>query len=161
MNLEHLVEGAKIVDLLSPAADAAGRNGDGVSLKNYRRAIIVCSINQGAANTVLLTPQECTAVAGTGAKALTKNCQIWVNQDCATNDTLARQTDAKNFTTSAATTRKQIVFVIDAAALDQANSFDCVRVTTGASAAGNITAATAYLVGPRYAQDTPPSARVD
>lgn len=161
MDFQHLVENAKIVEVLAPAADAGGRTGTGFSMKNYRKAFIVAHITQGNAATVLLTPQECTAVAGTGAKALTQNCRIWANLDTATNDTLARATDAKNYTTDAAVKNKIIVFEIDAAQLDQANSFDCINVTTGASNAANITQIMAYLVEPRYPQVTPPSARVD
>lgn len=161
MNCQHLVENAKIVEVLVPATDAAGRAGVGFSLKNYRRAIIVVHIVQGNAATILLTPEQCTAVAGTGAKALSQNTRIWANLDTSVNDTLVRATDAKNYTTDAAVKNKIVVFEVDAASLDQANSFDCLRLSTGASNVANLTQAIAYLMDPRYPQATPPSARVD
>lgn len=161
MNFQHLVESGKIIEAALPATDAAGRTFTGVTLKNYTHAFLVVHILQGNAATIALTPQECTAVAGTGAKALTKNCRIWANQDTATSDVLVRQTDAKNFTTSAAVKNKIVVFEIDAAALDQANSFDCLNATTGASNVANLTQAVWILVGSRYNDVTPPTGRVD
>lgn len=161
MSCTNLVEGAKIVEILAPAADAAGRSGTAVSLKHYRRAQIIVHVTQGNAATIALTPQQCTKVDGTAAKALTQDIPIWANEDTATNDTLVRATDAKDFTTSAAVKNKVVVFQIDASTLDQANAFDCIRITTGASNAANITQAIAILSDPRYPQATPPSARVD
>ncbi len=64
------------------------------------------------------------------------------------------------FTTSAATTAKKVEFIIDPAALDVAGGFDCIRVSTGASAAGNITSAFIVAV-PKSAQELNLNARVD
>jgi hypothetical protein len=151
-----------VVDVLTPAADAAGRNSDAVSLKNFNLAIVEASINQGNAATIALTLQQCTAVDGTGAKALTVNVPIFASQDVggASGDVLTRQTDGVAFTTSAALTRKTIRFVIDPATLDLAGGFDCLRVTTGASNAANITSARVILT-PTYAQTPQSSARVN
>jgi hypothetical protein len=71
----HLVEGAKIVEGLPPAADAAGRAGDYVSLKDASRIFVVAHITQGNAATVALTLFQATAVAGTGEKAITNACR--------------------------------------------------------------------------------------
>lgn len=161
MNLEHLLENGKIVETINPGVTTSGINGVAVSMKHYRRAIILVSYAQGNAATILMTPQQCTAVAGTGAKALTQNCQIYANEATGTSDAWVKQTDAKNFTSSAALANKLFAFVIDAASLDQANSFDCLRLITGASNAANIISAQIILVQPRYADATPPSARVD
>ena len=156
-----LPENAKLVNLLAPAADAAGRAGAYVSLKNYTRAVLVAHIHQGNAATILLTPQQATAVAGTGAKAIQAS-PIWANLDTATSDALVRvTTDAVNYTTDAALKFKLVVFQIDADSLDVDNGFDCVNLATGASNAANITAAWALLTGARYQQVTPPTAVVD
>jgi hypothetical protein len=151
-----------VVDVMTPAADAAGRNSDAVSLKNFSLAIVEASINQGNAATIALTLQQCTAVDGTGAKALTVNVPIFTSQDVggASGDVLTRQTDGVAFTTSAALTRKTIRFVIDPATLDLAGGFDCLRVTTGASNAANITSARVILT-PTYAQTPQSSARIN
>lgn len=156
----HIVENAKVVEALAPAADAAGRTGDYVSLKNAERLFIVVHITQGNAATVALTPYQATAVAGTGEKVISA-VPIWANLDTATSDALARATDAANYTTDAAVKNKIVVFQIDAAALDVSGGFDCVTVKTGASNAANITQGTYILTGERFQQVTPPTAITD
>jgi hypothetical protein len=156
-------EKVHVVDVLAPAADAAGRSSDAVALKHTTGVVIVeASINQGNAATVALTLQQCTAVDGTGAKALTVNVPIYVSQDVggAAGDVLTRQADGVAFTTSAALTRKTVRFVIDPTTLDLANGFDAIRITTGASNAANITSAR-VIVSPTYAQTPVSSLRVN
>lgn len=155
-----LAQNAKLVEVLAPATDAAGRNGTGVSLKNAHKAYIVYHITQGNAATVLLTPQQCTAVAGTGAKAI-PTTRVWANLDTSVSDALVQATDALNYTTDAAVKNKIVVFEIDPASLDVAGGFDCIRANTGASNVANITQAMGLLVPLRYSETTPPSARVD
>ena len=155
-----LPEEAKIVNLLAPAADAAGRTSAYVSLKNAHKAYIVVHMTQGNAATVLLSPLQASAVAGTGSKA-GPTTRIWANLDTAASDTLARATDAATYTTDAGVKLKIVVFEIDPAALDVANGFDCIGISTGASNAANITAAVAYLTPLRYPAASPPTAVVD
>lgn len=147
-------ESLKVVEALGPAADAAGRTSVYVSLKNVQKARIAVHINQGNAATVALTPKQASAVAGTGSKVLANVVPIWADQDCAASDTLARQTDAVNFTTDAGLKRKIVIFQIDPVSLDVAGGFDCIAITTGASNAANITAAQ-FLLEMRYEGDTP------
>jgi hypothetical protein len=136
------------VGVLDPAADAAGRTGLYISKKNVQRLFLLAYITQGNAATVKLTPTQASAVAGTGAKALTGTCRIWANEDAAAQ-TFTRQTDAKDFTTSAALKDKIVIFEITGAELDVANGFDCVTIATGASHAANITSVIALVDG-RY-----------
>lgn len=154
-----LPEQAKLVEALAPAADAAGRTSDWISLKNAHKAFIVVSITQGNAATIALTPNQATAVAGTGKKVISAT-RIWANLDTAASDTLVRVADAANYTTDAALKNKMVVFEIDPSALDVAGGFDCVAIDTGASNVANITQATFYIV-PRYAGATQPSAIID
>lgn len=143
----QLTENMKIVNLLAPAADAAGRTGAYVSLKNAVKAWIVVHMTQGHAATVQLDPLQATAVAGTGSKALTNNTNIWSNLDTAAGDTLVRRTAAKTYTTDAGVKLKQVIFEIDpAACMDIAGGFDCITVSTGASNAGNITEAQLFVL---------------
>ena len=154
-------EQVHVVDVLAPAADAAGRSSDAVSLKFFAGvAIVEASINQGAANTVALTLQQCTTVAGAGAKALAAGVPIYASQDVGgtAGDVLSRQTDGVAFTTNATVGRKTIRFVVPVATLDLAGGFDCLRLVTGPSAAGNITSARVLLF-PRFAPTR--SARLD
>lgn len=154
-------ESLKIVEALEPATDAAGRTSDYVSLKNVQRAWVLVHITQGNAATVALTPEQASAVAGTGHKALANDIPIWANQDCAAGDSLTRQTDDVDFTTSAATKHKLIVFgPIEPASLDVAGGFDCLSIVTGASDIANLTAAT-FLLEMRHEGVTTPSVIVD
>ncbi len=138
-NSFSFAEEAQHVNLLPNAADAAGRtSATAASLKNCHKAWLVFEVNQGAANTVLLTPQQASAVAKTGAKVIPVT-RIWANQDEAASSTLVRQTDAVSFTTDAALKVKRVVFEIDPSSLDIANGFDCILAITGASIAANIT----------------------
>jgi hypothetical protein len=156
-----LSEGMKVVELMAPATDAAGRTGDYVSLKNALKAYVVFHTTQGNSATIAVTPRQAQAVAGTNVKDLTNACSIWRNLDTAASDTLVKVTDAKTLTTDAGVKNKIVVFEIDpGACLDIAGGFDCLTLVTGASNVGNITQALVYLV-PRYAEATVPSAIVD
>jgi hypothetical protein len=124
---------------LKPAADAAGRTGDYVRISEQQKVYLWFVINQGAANTVALSVAKATAAAGTGTTGVTETMRIWTCQDVETSNVWTRQTDAASFTTSAATTVKQVVFEIEPGALGE--TFDFIAPVTGASAAGNITAA--------------------
>ncbi len=155
-----LPEQFKIVEALTPGADAAGRTGDYVSLKNVVKAWIVVHVDQGNAATIALTPKQAKDVAGTDVKALANAVPIWADEDCAASDALVAQTAATSFTTSAAVKHKVAVFEIDPVRLDVAGGFDCLTILTGASHAANITAAMYYLQT-TYPQATPPSAIVD
>lgn len=156
-----LPQEAKIHGALKPAADAAGRNGRWVSLKNCHKLYVVVFIDQGNAATVALTLSQAINVSGGSAKLITATVPIWANLDVAASDTLARTTDAANYTTDAALKEKMVVFEITPSALDVAGGFDCVRVNTGASNAANITSAI-YVAAPlRYPGETPPSMIVD
>jgi hypothetical protein len=155
-----LPEEAKIVSALVPATDATGRTGAWVSLKNAFKAYVVLHITQGNAATILLSLLQASAIAGTGSKAIT-TARVWSNLDVSTSDALVRQTDAATYTTDVAVKTKIVVFEIDPAALDVANGFDCITVSTGASNVANITQATFFLTPLRYPSATPPSAVVD
>jgi hypothetical protein len=130
-----------------------------VSVKQAVRLYITYYINQGNAATIALAPEQCSAVAGTGNKAIPVS-QIWVNQDMAASSVLVKQTAAVSFTTSATTKVKKVIFEIDPAALDVANGFDCVRAVTGASNAANITSAE-VVMETRYQSATTADAMVD
>jgi hypothetical protein len=131
-------------DLLPPAADAAGRTSTYKSLKGVVKAWIVVYVDQGNAATILLSPLQATAVAGTGSKAIAA-ARIKTCLDQAFT-TYTVQTEAASFTTDAAVKRKIVVFEIDPAkVMDVAGGFDCIAVSTGASNVANITSATLWV----------------
>lgn len=155
-----ILQGAMLENLLAPATDAAGRTGTYKSLKHALRASIVFKVNQGNSATILVTPLQASAVAGTGSKALSADVPIFVKDSDAAG-VWTRVADGKNYTTSAGTTIKYVRFDIDPAKLDVANSFDCITVSTGASNVANITSAD-LVIGPvRYAEDLPVAAIAD
>jgi len=154
MGFTTLNEQYKIVSALKPAADAAGRTGAYVSLKNALWAFVVVHVDQGNAATIAITIEQATAVAGTATKVITLAVPIWSNLDTAASDALVRRTDAVSQTTNADVKIKQIIFQIDPATLDVAGGFDCITVKTGASHVANITSAQYFLLA-RYQQATP------
>jgi hypothetical protein len=150
---------AKIVEALSPAADAAGRTSQYVTLKNAHKAYIIAHITQGNAATIALTVNQAKDVSGTSAKAIAVAMPIWADQDEVASDALVVQTPAVSFTTDAGVKHKVVVFEITSEEhLDMANGFKTISITTGASNAANITQAMFVLTPLRYEQQTPPSA---
>jgi len=129
--------------LLAPAADAAGRTSTYKSLKGAVKAWIFVHIGQGAANTILLSPMQALAVAGTSPIAC-RACRIWYKSTAAATD-FTKATEATTYTTSADVDAKVIVFEIDpnkSLTPEHATGvYDCVAISTGASAAANITSA--------------------
>lgn len=159
-NSVSILANAMIENLLAPAADAAGRTGTYKSLKHAHRASILFKVNQGNAATILLTPLQATAVAGTGSKVLTAPVPIFVKDSDAAG-VWTRVADGVNYTTSAGTTIKYVRFVIDPAKMDVANGFDCLTVSTGASNVANITSADLILGDIRYSEELAVSAIAD
>ena len=153
----NLPEQAVLIGTLAPASDAAGRTGNYVSLRNMIRAFVVFHVNQGNAATVALSLSKATAVAGTGATAVTELCRVWTSLDQATSHQFTRQPDAASFTTDAATKNKVVVIEVEPGRI---GSYTAIAPVTGASNAANITSALVYGV-PRYAGATVPNVLVD
>ncbi len=147
MSKLYIPQDAVPYSLLAPAADAAGRTSAYKSLKGAVKAWIVVHINQGAANTVLLSPMQALAVAGTSPIAC-RASRIWSKLTAATVQFTA-ETEATTYTTDAGVDAKVIVFEIDpnkSLTPEHATGvYDCVAVSTGASAAGNITSALLFI----------------
>jgi hypothetical protein len=131
-------------NLLAPAADAAGRTSAYLSLKGASRAWIVVYVGQGNAATILLSPLQASAVAGTGSKAIAP-ARIWTKLDEAFT-VFTAQTEAATYTTDAAVKSKFVIFEIDPSkVMDVANGFDAIAISTGASNAANITSAVLWI----------------
>jgi hypothetical protein len=140
----RLTEEMSVVECLSPAADAGGRTGAYVTLKNCHKAYVVFHITQGNAATIQCSVNQAQDTSGTGAKAIPA-VPIFTNLDEATSDALTSQTAAANYTTDAAIKHKYVIFEIDPDALDLANGFKDIAGVTGASNAANITECTFWL----------------
>lgn len=140
----RLTEEYSIVQGLAPAADAAGRTGAYVTLKNCHKAFVVFHIAQGNAATIQLSVNQATNVSGGSAKAIPASA-IFTNLDESVSDALTSQTWAANYTTDAGLKNKYVIFEIIPDSLDYANGFKDIAGVTGASNAANITECTYYL----------------
>lgn len=158
----RLTESFKIVPLLKPAADAAGRSSGFITMKNASKAYLLCYIAQGNAAPVTISLQQATSVSGARAKALSGSAQVWYLDNADAGDTLVQQAPASSFTTSTATTSKLVLFeILPEENLDVSNGFTSVNISTGPSNAANVTSAFAEIGPLYYAQATPRSALVD
>ncbi len=157
MPTNNLASESKIVTLLTPAADGAGRASKPISLKFHTYVTILALIAQGNAAPVTLTLMQAKDKNGLDAKPLAATGPIWANQDAANLDTLVRSADGVSFTTSAAVADKQVAFHIDPSALDVNNGYAYVSLVTSASNAANITSAIAIAQGSRYLGGNAPS----
>jgi len=131
-------QGLKLSDVAkvvfgSPIIGAlATTNGDCdyVSLKNFGRCTIVIAVDNASTVTGgAVTLKQATAVAGTGEKALGFT-KMLANLDTGAGDTLTETAVASNTFTTDTTDNKNLLYVVevDAADLDVANGFDCLRV---------------------------------
>lgn len=153
----NLPEQAVLVGALPPAADAAGRTGDYISLKHLARVFVVFLINQGNAATVACSISKATAVAGTGAAAMTETARIHTSLDQVASHQFTRQTDAASFTTDAATKVKIVVIEVEPGRI---GDYDCIAPVTGASNVANITSALIFGI-PKIAGASTPDVLVD
>lgn len=151
-----LAQQAPPTEILAPAADAAGRTGDWINTKHIGKAFIVAHITQGNAATVALSLLQASAADGTGSKA-GPTVNIWSNLDTATSDALVARTAAASYTTDAAVKNKIVIFEVPPEALDQANGFQFITISTGASNAANITQAMLIPYDLRDQGSSPPT----
>lgn len=130
-----------------------------VSMKNYRKCQIVIVIADGTTVTgTAVTLKQATAVAGTGEKALAFT-RMLANTDYAASKTMVETEVTSNTFTTQTTNSKDSVYIIDvdAADLDVANGFDCIRVDcTGHAATSPRGCVVLYnLYGARYSGASP------
>ena len=152
----------KIVDASAgPVTTNGGVTGDYVSLKNVHKAWIVCSFTQAVGHATGIDPKQASDVAGTGVKALTTVVPIWANEDTATTDTLAAQTAALTYNVTNDVKKKQVIFEVDPAGLDQANGFDVLGVAVDDSSQATNLVSIIYVLQTRYKEDVPPAAITD
>jgi len=154
-----LPENFKVAQLASPETTNGGKTSDYINLKNCHRATIVIDLTQAVGHATAFSLMKATAVAPTGATAVTATVPIWANEDCGGTDTLVAQTDAASFTVAADVKDKQIIFQIDPELLGA--TYDCVAAKSAdSSQATNFWNATAILEY-RHQRSTPPTAITD
>lgn len=148
-----MIDSCKIVNGIAPVAMATtAGDADYVSLKGFSGVSILLTVKNATTVTgCAVTLKQATAVAGTSEKALAFT-KMWQNIDTGAADTLAETAVTSNTFTTDTTNSKDLLYVmeIDAADLDVANGFDCVRLD-GLLMANAVGAVTYVLHGPRYA----------
>lgn len=159
----QMVDKAKFVMGCAPAAlTSTAGDGDYVSLKNFARlTITLLVLNASTVTGGTITLKQASAVAGTGEKALAFT-KMYANIDCAASDTLVETAVVSNTFTTDTTNSKILMYVmeVDAADLDIANGFDCVRIDSTGMA--NAVGAVLYQLHPaRFAPALAVSAITD
>jgi len=157
--MKNLAEVFKIVQGSPPVTTDGGVTGDYVSLKNAVKAAVIFNFTQAVAHATVCGINEATAVAPTGAQAMTATQKIWVNEDTAASDTLVKATDAASETLTADIKNKQVVMEIDPAKLTA--GYDCIAATVSDSSQATNLVSITYLIETRYPQATPPAAITD
>lgn len=154
-----LPEYFKVIQGAAPETTNGGKTADYVSVKTGHWLWVVVNLKQAVGHATAITLNRATAVAPTGATTLANNVQCWLNEDCATSDTLVRQSDAKAVTVTNDIKNKQIVFGIDLATLG--DGYDVVTVTAADSSQATNFWSVTYFLDTRYKQATPPAAITD
>lgn len=162
----YLHDKCKIVTGIAPATHN-GATTDYVSLKNYAKLTAILIYDNASTvtgNTITLL--QATAVAGTGAKTMTRTTGAHTvgNIDTAASDALTNVTLTSNGFTTDTTNTKNLLYVleVDANDLDVANGFDCVAVSIAGTAVATVGAVIFILWPSRYADaDGGPTAITD
>lgn len=164
----RVVEEMQIAAAIVPVDLAGGQNdGDWVSLKNYNHCAVIFIKEPGAVGEgPILTFEQATAVAGTGAKALPIPDGVYVKSGADLfaigQFTKVAASTSNTYNLSAAGDNQNLIVVeFNASDLDVEGGFDCLRLKiadTGATA-GQLGAALYLLSGPRHTP--PPSAIID
>ena len=125
--------------------------GDYISVKYAHKVWCVITYNQADANAITFGVNEATAVAPTGAVAITALMPIYSNLACGTNDRWVERAHAATYAAGATATTKMIVFEVDPAILSA--GFDCIAVRSDTVVAAGQYISYHYLIAPRYAGD--------
>lgn len=135
---------------------------DYVSLKNAHKAWLVCTFDQAVGNATTVQPMMATAVAPTGATAITTAQEWWLNVDTSAatgTDTLVKQTAGTIGTCDAGAVPQLMIFEIDPAKFGGA--YDCLGVVVSNSGQATNFVAINIFIEERYKQATPPTAITD
>ena len=158
-----LVECAQIVAGFVPLDLQTQRDGDWVRLRDFNHLTILFFKGTGTdGDDPIISLQQATDNAGTGAKALTFT-EIWrkqgVDVQAVAQFTKTTQAAANTYTNTDAHQQAIWALEIDADMLDVDGGFTYVRVTLNDTGTNAQLGCVLYiLTGPRFAEATPPSA---
>lgn len=135
----------------------AAQTGQCVSMKNYEKIGFLIQAGAWAGGASAFTLEQCTAVAGTGAKAQAFT-KYWKKSD---TGEWAEQVATSN-TFDVDTANYSYYVEIKASEMDVANGFDCIRAKLASPGANNDFVSVLYaLLNPRYGQAALPDPKVD
>jgi len=151
-----LLEQLQIVSGIAPLALTTARDGDWVSLKNYRRCLAVFFKGIGTAgDDPTMTVRQATDVSGTSAKALTF-ADVYTKQDPTSLADVAQWTKntrtggaITNTYTDATSAEQQVLWAVEFKSedLDTANDFDCIQVQISDVGTNAQTGCVLYIMG--------------
>jgi hypothetical protein len=162
MNL-NVINQTKLIHAVSPANwSGSTSSAKYVSLKNYGMCYIWIHTGAIADGTGAVTVTQASAVAGTGAKAISFDHYY---SDTGTANLLAR-VSSTSATFTLATANSQYVIPIDPAQLDgssigSASAFDCLTISVAAPGGNDYYGVDYILTNPRNAESTPLTAILD
>lgn len=155
------LENFQVAGAIRPVDLSGGTNaGDWVSLKNYKKCLILFHSAIGTAgDDPTVTLLQASAVAGTGSKALNINTSKVFKKQAATNllstgqwsDASAGVTANAWTNTDAAEQELLLAIEVDADELDVDNGFDCISISVADVGTNAQLGAAYYILGePRY-----------
>lgn len=150
--LASLPEQVKLVVGAANQTTNGGVTADYISMKNVHRAWIIAIFDQAVGHATGIDPVQASAVAGTGAKALTVACPIWANEDVGAASTLTKKTAAVTYNVTNDIKEKIVVIQVDAAGFDHANDFDVLGCTVDDSSQATNFVTILYALDMRYDQ---------
>jgi len=161
----NLLEVSQLVSGFAPIALTTARTGDVVSMKNYRRCLVVFFKGIGTAGQdPTLTLDQGTSVAFSTNKALTFTT-IYKKQDPTSLADVGQWTKvtqaAGTSYTDATSAEQEAIWCVDVKAedLDIANDYDCIRASVGDVGTASQIGAVLYILYDPVNQTAPESMR--
>jgi len=143
-----LVEGAKIVQALSPTTQGAADDGDYISMENAHAVWTIINVKAATTN-VTFTPKSASAFAGTGAAAVDGGCRFWYNTNTTNLDRMTASTNSTAYTLTDNANSALVVCRYDPANAPSSHPYFAMICSTAGSAAAGTVAMT-YILEPRY-----------
>jgi hypothetical protein len=155
----HPAQSYRVIPCISPTYSAA-TTGHYISMKNVTNGWAVVNFTLNTTNVLTVSLFQASAVAGTGAKAISNGVMYWYANATSSDDTLTQEstTPATSFSFSTSTGEKVVIFQLDAGMFDTAGAtpFDCVTIQAGGTSSSDFLSAH-YILQMRYGESDTPS----
>lgn len=159
----HPAQTHRVIPCISPTA-ATATTGHYISMKNVARGWAVVNFTLCTTGVMTVSLFQASAVAGTGAKAISNGVPYWYANATSSEDSLTQQstTPATSFSFSTSTGEKVVIFELNAGMFDTtgATPFDCVCIQAGGTSSSDFISAH-YILEMRYQDSDTPSVLAD